>query len=101
MKYTLRLSMLEKHQLHLSEVFSDLAEYLDKETKIKSQVTGALVYPSILFFVSLAVIYALLTFVLPQVVEQFVSSNVSLPLLTQILLNFSAVFPYIVFSFLV
>jgi Type II secretory pathway, component PulF len=64
----------------LAEVFSDLSEYLDKETQIKSQVTGALVYPSILFFVSLAVIYALLTFVLPQVVEQFVSSNVSLPL---------------------
>ena len=82
----------------LAEVFSDLSEYLDKETQIKSQVTGALVYPSILFFVSLSVIYALLTFVLPQVVEQFVSSNVSLPLLTQILLNFSAVFPYIVFS---
>jgi len=84
----------------LAEVFSDLSEYLDKETQIKSQVTGALVYPSILFFVSLAVIYALLTFVLPQVVEQFISSNVSLPLLTQILLNFSAVFPYIVFSFI-
>ena len=82
----------------LAEVFSDLAEHLDKETQIKSQVTAALVYPSILFFVSLAVIYALLTFVLPQVVEQFVSSNVSLPLLTQILLSFSAVFPYIVFS---
>ena len=84
----------------LAEVFSDLSEYLDKETQIKSQVTGALVYPSILFFVSLAVIYALLTFVLPQVVEQFVSSNVSLPLLTQVLLNFSTVFPYLVFSFL-
>ena len=81
----------------LAEVFSDLSEYLDKETQIKSQVTGALVYPSILFFVSLAVIYALLTFVLPQVVEQFVSSNVSLPLLTQVLLNFSTVFPYLVF----
>tara|TARA_B100000214_G_C23953854_1_gene621759 strand:- start:692 stop:1888 length:1197 start_codon:yes stop_codon:yes gene_type:complete len=82
----------------LSEVFSDLAEYLDKENKIQSQVTGALVYPSILFFVSLIVIYALLSFVLPQVVEQFISSNVSLPLLTQILLNFSAVFPYLIFS---
>ena len=84
----------------LSEVFSDLADYLDKETQIRSQVTGALVYPSILFFVSLAVIYALLSYVLPQVVEQFVSSNVSLPLLTTILLKFSAVFPYMVFIFL-
>ena len=37
---------------------------------------------------------------MPQVVEQFVSSNVSLPLLTQVLLNFSTVFPYLVFSLL-
>ena len=66
----------------LSEVFFDLSVYLDKEAKIRSQVVGALVYPAILFFVSIAVIYSLLTFVLPQVVEQFVTSNVELPLLT-------------------
>jgi general secretion pathway protein F len=53
-----------------------------------------------LFFVSLAVIYALLTFVLPQVIEQFVTSNVALPSLTLILLNFSNIFPYIVGSVL-
>ena len=60
----------------------------------------SLVYPAILFFVSLAVIYALLTFVLPQVIEQFVTSNVALPSLTLILLNFSNIFPYIVGSVL-
>ncbi len=80
----------------LSEVFHDLSIYLDKEAKIRSQVVGALIYPAVLFFVSIAVIYALLSFVLPQVVEQFVSSNVELPLLTQTLLAFSEVFPIIV-----
>ncbi len=80
----------------LSEVFQDLSIYLDKEAKIRSQVVGALIYPAVLFFVSIAVIYALLSFVLPQVVEQFVSSNVELPLLTQTLLAFSEVFPIIV-----
>ena len=79
----------------LSEVFFDLSVYLDKEAKIRSQVVGALVYPAILFFVSIAVIYSLLTFVLPQVVEQFVTSNVELPLLTRSLLNFSDIFPFI------
>ena len=69
----------------LSEVFLDLSIYLDKEAKVRSQVVGALVYPAILFFVSIAVIYSLLTFVLPQVVEQFVTSNVELPLLTRFL----------------
>ena len=45
-------------------------------------------------------IYALLSFVLPQVVEQFVSSNVELPLLTQTLLAFSEIFPFIIGTFL-
>ena len=56
----------------LSEVFRDLSIYLDKEAKIRSQVVGALIYPAVLFVVSIAVIYSLLSFVLPQVVEQFV-----------------------------
>ncbi len=81
----------------LPEVFSDLADYLDKETKVRAQVTGSLAYPTILFTVSILVIYALLSYVLPQVVEQFISSNVSLPVLTQILLQFSSIFPYIIF----
>jgi len=80
----------------LSEVFHDLSIYLDKDAKIRSQVVGALIYPAVLFFVSIAVIYALLSFVLPQVVEQFISSNVELPLLTQTLLAFSEVFPIII-----
>ena len=80
----------------LSEVFFDLSIYLDKEAKVRSQVVGALIYPAVLFFVSIAVIYALLSFVLPQVVEQFISSNVELPLLTQTLLAFSKIFPVII-----
>ena len=64
----------------LPTVFKDLSDYLDKEIKIRSQVIGALTYPAIIFSVSIVVIYALLSFVLPQVVDQFISSNVSLPL---------------------
>ena len=84
----------------LSEVFHDLSTYLDKEAKVRSQVIGALIYPAVLFIVSIAVIYALLSFVLPQVVEQFVSSNVELPLLTRTLLTFSDIFPIIIGSLL-
>jgi len=84
----------------LPEVFLDLSVYLDKEAKIRSQVVGALVYPAVLFVVSIAVIYSLLSFVLPQVVEQFISSNVELPVLTQSLLYFSEIFPIILFCIL-
>jgi general secretion pathway protein F len=85
----------------LAEVFLDLSIYLDKEAKIRSQVVGALVYPAILFLVSIAVIYSLLSFVLPQVVEQFINSNVELPLLTRSLLYFSEIFPIILLVALV
>ena len=37
----------------LPEVFNDISNYIDKEIKIKNQVTGALVYPLILFGVSI------------------------------------------------
>ena len=77
----------------LPSIFSDLSEFIDKEEKIKSQVTSALVYPILLLGVSLLVIYALVSLVLPQVVEQFLSTNIELPLLTKILLNLSNVFP--------
>ena len=79
----------------LPEVFNDISNYIDKEIKIKNQVTGALVYPLILFGVSVIVIYALLSLVLPQVAEEFISSNVSLPMITSILLSLSEIFPYI------
>ena len=77
----------------LPSIFSDLSEFIDKEEKIKSQVTNALVYPILLLGVSLLVIYALVSLVLPQVVEQFLSTNIELPLLTKILLSLSNVFP--------
>ena len=82
----------------LPEVFNDISNYIDKEIKIKNQVTGALVYPLILFGVSIIVIYALLSLVLPQVAEEFISSNVSLPMITSILLSLSEIFPYILLS---
>ena len=77
----------------LPSIFSDLSEFIDKEEKIKSQVTSALVYPILLLGVSLLVIYALVSLVFPQVVEQFLSTNIELPLLTKILLSLSNVFP--------
>lgn len=77
----------------LPSIFSDLSEFIDKEEKIKSQVTSALVYPILLLGVSVLVIYALVSLVLPQVVEQFLSTNIELPLLTKILLSLSNVFP--------
>ena len=79
----------------LDKVFDELSGYLEKQYLAQSQLQSALVYPVLLLVVSLVVIYALVSIVLPQVVEQFISTNIELPLITQILLNLSDIFPFI------
>ena len=79
----------------LDKVFDELSGYLEKQYLAQSQLQSALVYPVLLLVVSLVVIYALVSIVLPQVVEQFISTNIELPLITKILLNLSDIFPFI------
>ena len=80
---------------NLSLMFDNLASYLEEVENIKQKVVSALAYPIILIVFSLAVITALLTFVMPQVVDQFVRAGVALPLLTELLLSISRNMPYI------
>ena len=80
---------------NLSLMFDNLASYLEEVENIKQKVVSALAYPIILIVFSLAVITALLTFVMPQVVDQFVRAGVALPLLTDLLLSISRNMPYI------
>ena len=80
---------------NLPSMFDNLASYLEEVENIKQKVVSALAYPIILIVFSLAVITALLTFVMPQVVDQFVRAGVALPLLTELLLSVSRNMPYI------
>ena len=74
---------------NLDTIFDNLADYLEQSEEIKQKVFSALTYPVILISFSILVIVALLAFVLPQVVGQFVKSGTELPVLTQILLFLS------------
>ena len=74
---------------NLDTIFDNLADYLEQSEEIKQKVFSALTYPMILISFSILVIVALLAFVLPQVVGQFVKSGTELPVLTQILLFLS------------
>ena len=76
-------------------MFSKLADYLEEADSIKQKVTSALAYPLILVAFSIIVIFALLVFVMPQVVDQFIRAGMDLPLLTRILLGFSNQLPLI------
>ena len=73
--------------LHIA--FSNLADYLEEAAIVRQQVISAMTYPIILLTFSIGVVFALLTFVMPQVVDQFVRAGATLPLLTRSLMVIS------------
>ncbi len=68
----------------LDEVLSRLAEYLERSQELKDTVSTALIYPIILLVMSLASLFIMLTFVVPQFTEMFESAGKALPVSTQI-----------------
>lgn len=74
---------------HLDTVLNRLADYTEKRQQTKSQITQALVYPSIMMFFAFAIVLLLLTVVVPKIVGQFQNNGQDLPAVTQILIDVS------------
>ncbi len=73
----------------LDTILNRLAAYIEKAEALKSKVKSALVYPSTIVGVAIAVTSILLIFVVPMFQEMFSGSGVALPLPTQILVDIS------------
>lgn len=73
----------------LQPILERLADGLEREQQVRGKVVTALVYPLVLAVVALGVIAALMTFVVPKVVDQFDSMGQTLPLLTRIVIALS------------
>ncbi|WP_312127653.1 type II secretion system inner membrane protein GspF [Brevundimonas sp.] len=73
----------------LQPILERLADGLDRDQEIRGKVITALVYPCVLAVVAMGVVIALMTFVVPKVVEQFDSMGQSLPLLTRGIIGLS------------
>lgn len=69
----------------LDTILNRLAQYNEKAVKLKRQVTGALVYPSVVLVIFLGLLVGLLGFVIPQFKGIFkdLGSDDELPWLTQ------------------
>ncbi len=70
----------------LAEVMQRLADHVESSEQLKQKVILALIYPAIVSLVALAVVVALMTYVVPQVVSVFEHSKQGLPILTRILI---------------
>ncbi|EEQ01504.1 General secretion pathway protein [Yersinia rohdei ATCC 43380] len=74
---------------HLDLVLSKLAEHIEKTYMIRNKIIQTLIYPCFLVFVSISVIIILLSFVIPNIIEQFSFHEKALPLSTRTLMTVS------------
>lgn len=74
---------------HLDDVLLRLADYTEKRQQIRQKIQLAMLYPSILTTIAIAVVVGLLTYVVPKVVDQFEKMGQDLPLLTRVLIGIS------------
>ena len=73
----------------LARVMTRLADYVESRTALASKVKLALTYPAIVTVVALAVIIALMTYVVPKIVGVFEQTKQTLPFLTVALIQIS------------
>lgn len=74
----------------LPTILERLADLLERQAQVRAKVLTALAYPTILALVAIGVVFALMVFVVPQVVAQFDSVGQKLPLLTRIVIAVSS-----------
>jgi len=85
----------------LDAILNRLATFREKAAEIRANVRGAMIYPTVIFIVAIAVMSAVIVFVIPRFKEIFDSFNVDLPQVTQVLLDisdFAVQYWYIVFG---
>lgn len=91
----------------LEETFEKLSVNLQKDQELSQQIRSALIYPILLLIVSFAVIFFLITVVLPKISKMFADSGFEPPLFSKIVFsiglflgdNFFFIIPVLILGF--
>ena len=73
----------------LDTVLNQLADYLERDIEARGKITAALIYPAVVFGMSVVTVVILATFVLPRFQTFFKSFHAKLPLPTRMMLSMS------------
>lgn len=73
----------------LPQILERLANLMERQAQVRSKVLSTLAYPIILAIVAAFVVFALMIFVVPKVVEQFQDVGQQLPFLTRMVIGIS------------
>jgi type IV pilus assembly protein PilC len=76
----------------LDIVLEQLADYIDRDIDARQKITGALIYPAVVFVMAIVTVIILAAFVLPRFKTFFDSFHATLPLPTRMLLAISNFF---------
>lgn len=71
------------------EVLTNMANFFSAQNKVKKQVKGAMIYPSVIFVVAILIIAFLLVSVVPEITQIFEDTDQELPPITQFVVNSS------------
>jgi general secretion pathway protein F len=78
-----------EHAGHLDLVLNRLADHTENSNQSQREIKTAAIYPIILCLVALGIVAALLTFVVPSIVDVFVKNGQELPTLTKVMIALS------------
>lgn len=76
----------------LAEVLSKLSDNLEKEQEVRGRLRNALIYPAIVIIAMFAVMFILMTFVVPKMLELYKEFGSDLPFSTKLLIFISGIF---------
>ena len=73
----------------LGDIFSTIANFMEKRQRVESKVITAMIYPIVLIVFCVAAILILTTAVIPKIAEQIARTGQELPWITRQLMNVS------------
>lgn len=79
----------------LADILLKLSENLEKQREFRGKLKGALIYPAVIIVAMIGVMFVMITFVIPKLLDLYKNFQVELPVSTKILIavsSFSAVF---------
>jgi len=82
------VSMIRAGELagNLDEVLARLADFLESSQKLKSKITGAMIYPAVMVCIGTIIIAVLMIKVIPEITKTFTQAGKVLPINTRFLI---------------
>jgi len=73
----------------LDVVMRRLSEFMEKAQRLKRRIIGAMIYPSVVILIAVAIVTGIMYFVIPKFQEIFADFDIELPALTKWLISAS------------